>query len=255
MAEACLLCRRRAISPSWLAEQPELVHFIVPHYPGSHCQNSKAEPSRLLTDLSNRRRVQLLVMAPLIHVQTGVIACSVGTTCSNIRSQCCAMKGNRASGSKVQPGIQSFFSSKPRKGSNASTGEGGTGKNEKHETSPEQRKALDPSGQEENKAPATADQIKRSRPEDDVVVVEDSEPSIKRPRESQPRQAVARDPMRHELAKRKFAMKRQKLVQDKTVPMPSKASKFTPLEQQARMLHGCCVCCAACSALFQPSHM
>lgn len=50
--------------------------------------------------------------------------------------------------------------------------------------------------------------------------------------------------MRHELAKRKFAMRRQKLVQDKEVPTISKGSKFTPLEQQVRtrMLIRC-VCC------------
>lgn len=183
-----------------------------------------------------------------------VIASSVTSTCSNINFQCWAMKGNRASAGKIQPGIQSFFSFKASKGSKVSTSQAAACKNEKHET-PKHRKAPDLSGQEDNKAPATVDQIKRSRPEDDVVVVDDSEPSIKRPRASQPQQAVARDPMRHELAKRKFAMKRQKLVQDKTVPIASKATKFTPLEQQARMLHHFCVCCAACSALFQPRHM
>lgn len=151
------------------------------------------------------------------------------------------MKGSRASTGKAQSSIQSFFSSKACKNTTPSVGPSGTCQHVSDKTAPDQRNAL--SCQADKQTP-TADQTKRSRSEDDVVVVDESKPSVKRPRASQPRQDVGRDPMRHELAKRKFAMRRQKLVQDKEVPTISKGSKFTPLEQQVRTrMHIRCVCC------------
>ena len=145
-------------------------------------------------------------------------------------SSSCTMKGNRASTGKAQPSIHAFFSSGNLKKNRLSKKDG-----ERHHQARETR-----GDQQRTNAPKQAGEIqalppqqtKRDRPEEDDVVVCDVEPSEKRHRPCSAPAPVVRDPMRHELAQRKFAIRRQNLVHDKKSLVPSKGAKFTPLEQQ-----------------------
>lgn len=138
------------------------------------------------------------------------------------------MKSSRGSTGKAQPRIQSFFVAKSKPKSSP-TDRNGVAKTSPDKSTPDHQHASDATVHKEGTE--TADQVKRARQEDDIEIVDEHETATKRQKASQPRQD-ARDPMREALAKRKFAIRRQQLVEEKKGPVPTKNAKYTPLEQQ-----------------------